>query len=107
MIDLGRILPAVAIMVVGGYALRLIGMQLGGRMRDPARSMRLVDRAVAVLILAVLVATALFDGQELASPARPIGVGAGIVAALCKAPLVVVILVAMGVTALLRLIGIP
>lgn len=107
MIDLAQVLPAVALMVVGGYALRLAGMLAGRRMRDPERSMRLVDRAVAVLIIAVLVATALFDGQELASPARPIGVGAGIVAALLKAPLVIVILVAMGVTALLRLIGIP
>jgi len=65
-----------------------------------------MDRATVVLIGAVFATTAVFDGQALADPARLIGVGAGVLAAVLRVPMLVCVILAMAVCAGIRWTGI-
>lgn len=105
--ELAPVVIAAAVLAIGTYAMRLVGVILGSRREVPERTQALLNRAVIVLLVSVLAATAVYDGQEATSIARPIGVGVGGVLALINAPLAVVVVAAMLVTALLRLIGLP
>lgn len=60
-----------------------------------------------VLLVALALTMALTEEQGFAGIARPAGVLAGGVLAWRRAPFLVVVLTAAGVTAILRLIGIP
>ncbi|WP_234036651.1 AzlD domain-containing protein [Rhodococcus sp. P-2] len=57
-------------------------------------------------LLAVVVTSTIFTGHDVAGPARVLGVVAGGICAWFRAPLVVVVIVAAGTTALLRLSGV-
>ncbi|RBP65590.1 branched-subunit amino acid transport protein AzlD [Brevibacterium sanguinis] len=70
-----------------------------------SRVTRWMDRATVVLIAAVCATTALFDGQDLADPARLIGVGVGIAAAILRVPMLICVVAGMGVCALIRTTG--
>ncbi|HEX6076503.1 MAG TPA: AzlD domain-containing protein [Micromonosporaceae bacterium] len=97
----------VVLFAVGTYLLRLTGPVLSHRieMSDRARAWLTLP---AVALLAALAATAtVFSGAELDSWARPAGVLVGVLTALRKLPFVVVVLVAAGTTAGLRLLGVP
>ncbi|MDN5807989.1 MAG: AzlD domain-containing protein [Brevibacterium sp.] len=65
-----------------------------------------MDRATVVLIGAVFATTAIFDGQDLADPARLIGVGVGVLASILRAPMLICVLVGMGVCAAIRMTGV-
>ena len=65
-----------------------------------------MDRATVVLIGAVFATTAIFDGQDLADPARLIGVGVGVLASILRVPMLICVLVGMAVCAGIRLTGI-
>lgn len=65
-----------------------------------------MDRATVVLIGAVFATTAIFDGQDLADPARLIGVGVGVLAAIVRVPMLLAVVIGMGVCALIRTTGI-
>ncbi|MEY9258257.1 putative membrane protein [Brevibacterium epidermidis] len=65
-----------------------------------------MDRATVVLIGAVFATTAVFDGKDIADPARLIGVGAGVLAAILRVPMLVAVVIGMGVCALVRTTGI-
>lgn len=65
-----------------------------------------MDRATVVLIGAVFATTAIFDGQDLADPARLIGVGVGVLASILRVPMLICVLVGMGVCAGIRMTGI-
>ncbi|GAA1616418.1 MULTISPECIES: AzlD domain-containing protein [Brevibacterium] len=71
-----------------------------------SRVTKWMDRATVVLIGAVFATTAIFDGRELADPARLIGVGVGVLAAILRVPMLVCVVLAMGVCAGLRVSGI-
>ncbi|WP_262852661.1 AzlD domain-containing protein [Mumia quercus] len=90
------------VLALGTYALRFGGVAAGGRMPMTDDVRGLVDRAVAVLLVAVALTGALFDGSSPADAARPAGVAAGVAAAVLRAPLVVVVVVAAVTTAALR-----
>lgn len=99
-------LVTLALFAVGTYLLRLAGPLLSYRiqMSDRAKAWLTLP---AVALLAALAATAtLFSGGELDSWARPAGVVVGIVAALRRLPFVVVVILAAGTTAALRLLGV-
>lgn len=107
-------LAALAVAIVGTYAVRALGVQVGrrraadraaDRATAPSRAAVWFDRATVVLIMGLVVTSTFFDGQALGSPSRMIAVGAGIGAALLKAPMIAAVLLAMGVAALLRLAG--
>ena len=59
----------------------------------------------AALIAAIVMLNTFADGQHLQIDARAAGVGAAVVAAWRKAPLIVVIVVGAGVTALVRFVA--
>ncbi|WP_231442922.1 AzlD domain-containing protein [Brevibacterium zhoupengii] len=65
-----------------------------------------MDRATVVLIGAVFATTAIFDGQDVADPARLIGVGVGVLASILRVPMLICVLVGMAVCAGIRLTGI-
>ncbi|HEV7787808.1 MAG TPA: AzlD domain-containing protein [Pseudonocardia sp.] len=97
---------AVAALAAGTYLTRLSGLLLRRRLTIPVRVRRLLDLG-ATALLAALVATAAFtQGGGFAGWARPAGVALGVLAAWRRVPLVVVVLVAAGGTAALRLLGV-
>ena len=96
----------VAVLAAGTYALRLAGPLLRSRITVSDNVRALIDRAALVLLVAVAATGALYAGQDLSGWALPAGVAAGVVAALLKAPLIVVILLAAGVAAGLRAAGV-
>ncbi|MFP3395107.1 AzlD domain-containing protein [Brevibacterium sp. H602] len=65
-----------------------------------------MDRATVVLIGAVFATTAVFDGTDIADPARLIGVGAGVLASILRVPMLLAVVIGMGVCALIRTTGI-
>lgn len=65
-----------------------------------------MDRATVVLIGAVFATTAVFDGQDIADPARLIGVGVGVLASILRVPMLICVLLGMGVCAGIRMAGI-
>ncbi|GAA1863677.1 AzlD domain-containing protein [Brevibacterium marinum] len=65
-----------------------------------------MDRATVVLIGAVFATTAIFDGQDIADPARLIGVGAGVLASILRVPMLICVILGMGVCAVIRMTGI-
>ncbi|MFT4128317.1 MAG: AzlD domain-containing protein [Gordonia sp. (in: high G+C Gram-positive bacteria)] len=105
-VDFAAAAWSVAGLAVGTYLLRLAGPLLRNRVRVSARVAALLDRAAIVLLVAVAATGALYAGSEFAEWARPVGVGVGILAALCRAPVVVVVIVAVAATAGLRVVGV-
>jgi len=93
---------ALAALSVGAYAFKLAGVVAGDRFAE-----RLAPVTVllpAALFSALVVAMAMGDGPSLVVDARLIGVAAGVLAVTRRAPMVVAIMVAMAVTALVRVV---
>ncbi len=128
----GSFLIALAALSLGTYLMRFAGVKLGGAIATKGRRGQPVtsggagttsagvddsgtstervtmwmDRATVVLIGAVFATTAIFDGQDLADPARLIGVGAGVLAAIVRVPMLLAVVIGMGMCALIRTTGI-
>ncbi|HWH31262.1 MAG TPA: AzlD domain-containing protein [Egibacteraceae bacterium] len=90
---------AILALAAGTFLLKGVGPLLaGGRTMPPG-----LDRLVRLLppaLLAALVAVQTFgDGRELVLDGRAVGVAAGAVAVLLRAPFIVVVLVAMAAAA--------
>lgn len=96
----------IVVFACGSYALRASGVLLRARVKLSSFAEKTLDRAVVVLLLAVVVTSTVFTGHDVAGPARMLGVVAGGICAWFKAPLVVVVIVAAGTTAVLRLSGV-
>lgn len=96
---------AVAVAAVGCYLLKLAGMSLPGSVLEHPRVQR-VAGFLPVAMLSALVAVELFDGGgRYAVDWRVLaGVAAGVLALLLRRGLLVVFLVAIAVTAGLRLV---
>jgi uncharacterized membrane protein len=96
----------IAILAVGTYTLRVSGVGL----RSWATIAPMLDRTLAtgtaVLLLAVAASSAAFDGNSLDGVARLSGVAVAGCAAALRAPIIVVVVLAAGATAGLRLLGI-
>jgi uncharacterized membrane protein len=97
---------AVASLAAGTYLIRLSGVLLRRTLTIPDRVRRLLDLGATALLTALVATAALTEGAGLAGWARPIGVALGALAAWRRLPLVVVVLVAAGGTALLRVAGV-
>jgi len=89
------------------YGFKVTGPLLRGRVTVPASVERLFGEAATVLLIALAATSALTQGHGFAGWARPLGVGVAAVLAARRAPFPVVVLAAAGVTALLRLAGVP
>jgi branched-subunit amino acid transport protein len=92
----------VVLLGVGAYAFKALGLVVLGGRRLPA----IVDRCLALipaaLMAAIIVGDTFATGQHLHVDARAAGVGAAVIAAWRRAPLILVIAVAALVTALIR-----
>ncbi len=89
----------------GSYALRSGGVLLRARVVLSAGVEKAIDRAVVILLLAVVSTSTVFAGPEFAGYSRLIGVAVGGVCAWFRAPVVVVVLVAAATASILRLSG--
>ena len=98
--------PAVLTLAAGTYLLRLAGLVLRDRLRLPAPVERLVDLGATALLVALVATATLLDGAAFAGWARPAGVAVGALAAVLRAPFVLVVVLAAGTTAGLRAIGV-
>lgn len=97
-------LLAGAVLAVATYVIRYAGVRASGSVRVGPELEEVLDRGIIVMLAAVATTSALFDGHEPADPARAVGVALGGTAALLRLPLIVVVLVAGGATAVLRLV---
>ncbi len=97
---------AVAIASIGSYLLKLAGLSLPESALAHPRVQR-VSALLPAAMLAALVAVQLFDdgGRYGADWCTVAGVGAGVLALVLRLGFLVVFLVAIGVTALLRLVS--
>jgi branched-subunit amino acid transport protein len=91
-------------LAAGTFAFRLAGPLLRARITVPPWAQQTLETAAVVLLAALVATSALASGHHLAGAARPLGVLAGGTAAWRKAPFWLVILIAAGTTALLRLL---
>lgn len=106
-------LISAAALTLGTYAFRYLGVRLGSRMsrrqsdpQTPSPTRSWIDRAATVLIGAVCITSAVYVGQDFAGGSRIAGVGAGIVAAVLKLPMLVCVLIGMAVCAGCRWAGV-
>lgn len=98
---------AVLGLAAGTYAMRLAGPLLAQRLTVPEQAQRLLGLSATALLAALVATAALTDASGFAGWARTIGVAVGAVAALLRAPFVVVVLLAADTTAALRALGVP
>ncbi|KAJ9430703.1 MULTISPECIES: AzlD domain-containing protein [Enterobacterales] len=101
------IIGGIALLAVGTYAIRFAGYRLGSRMQMSDRARNMLSDAATVLLLAVAVTTALFEGTHFAGVARIAGVLFAVFLAWRRTPLILVIIGAALMTALLRYFGVP
>jgi branched-subunit amino acid transport protein len=97
----------IAVLAVGTYLIRLAGPLLRNRLTVSATAEKLMDRATVVLLVAVALTGAVFAGHDFAGWARPAGVAVGVVAAVLRAPIAVVVILAAATAAGLRALGLP
>jgi branched-subunit amino acid transport protein len=97
---------AILLLAAGTYALRACGPVLHGRIELSDRVRWLLSAAAAVLLCALVATSALTSGHHFAGWARPAGVLAGGLLAVRRAPFLVSVLVAVAMTAALRLAGV-
>ena len=93
---------AILALAAGTYAMKAAGPVLLGGRRLPARVERAVDLMPAALLAALVAVQTLTHGGDLTLDARAPGVAAAAVAAWRGAPFLVVVAVAMAVTAAVR-----
>ncbi|MGI8433928.1 MAG: AzlD domain-containing protein [Nocardioidaceae bacterium] len=94
---------AIIVTAVGCYLLKLAGLSVPSQVLDQPFVRRLADLIPVALLGALVAVQAFSTGQDLTVDARLLGVGAGMLALLAKAPFLVVVVVAALTTALLRL----
>lgn len=99
------LLLAVLVLAIGTYSLRLGGVNFGG---SPAASRfeQWSEPAVIVLLASVATTATIYDGEDFAGWARLSGVVVAAGLSVVRAPLVVVVAAAAGVTAGLRVCGV-
>ena len=92
------------VLVIGAYGFKAFGVLGLGRVADSAAArFEPLTALIPAALFAALIAVQTVGGDEtLVLDARIVGVGAGAVAVWRRAPFVVVVLVAMAVTALVR-----
>ncbi len=94
---------ALAVLSAGAYVFKLAGVLAGERFADQLAPVTVL--LPAALFSALVVVMAMADGPSLLVDARLIGVAVGVLAVARRAPMVVVVVVAMAVTALVRVMA--
>jgi uncharacterized membrane protein len=101
------LIPAIAALAGGTFAIRLAGPLLRARIEFSPRAVALLETAAVVVLAALVAITGLSSGHGFAGVARPAGVAVGGVLAARGAPFYVVVLAAAVCTALLRWLQVP
>ncbi|MFC8316250.1 AzlD domain-containing protein [Gordonia sp. JH63] len=96
----------ITVLALGTYAMRAAGPVLRNRISVSDAVEKLLDRATVVLLVAVALTGAFFIDHDFAGWARPAGVTVGVIAALLRAPLAVVVILAAATAAGLRALGV-
>ena len=100
-------LTALLVLAAGTFAFRIVGPLPRDRVALPGHVESLLGDAATVLLVALVVTSALTQGQAFAGWARPAGVLVAAVLVLRRAPFPVVVVAAAATTAGLRLLGVP
>jgi branched-subunit amino acid transport protein len=90
------------VLLAGVCVLMRVAVPLGLGDRRPAWLERGLDAAMPALLAALVVAGTVSDGQRLDLDPRLAGVAAGAAVAFARGPLLLVVVAAVGVTALIR-----
>ena len=93
------------ILAATAYGFKVLGLVLVGDRELPPMLDRCLALIPAALIAALVVKDTLSVGQHLQIDARVAGVGAAVIAAWRKAPLIAVILIGAAVTAAIRAVN--
>lgn len=101
------VIAGIFLLAVGTFAMRFAGYRLGSRLPVSERVRNMLSDTATILLLAVAVTTALFEGPHFAGAARVTGVLFALFLAWRRVPLILVIVGAALMTALLRYIGLP
>lgn len=92
-------------LAAGAYAFKVLGLVVIGDRPLPPRLERCVTLIPAAMLAAIILQQTFGVGHHLQVDARAAGVGAAVVAAWRKAPLILVIVIGAAVTALVRAIS--
>jgi branched-subunit amino acid transport protein len=87
------------------YGFKVLGVVIVGDRRMPLLLERCLALIPAALIASLVVKDTFSSGQHLGIDARAAGVAAAVIAAWRKAPLIAVIVIGAGVTALVRAVA--
>lgn len=98
---------ALAVLAGGTYLMRLVPLLAHDRLHLSPRTIRPVELGAVALLVALTATGTWFEGDAFAGWARPAAVLVAGVAAWRKLPFVVVVLLAAGTAAGLRLLGVP
>jgi branched-subunit amino acid transport protein len=90
------------VLLAGVCVFMRVAVPLGLGDRRPAWLERALDAAMPALLAALVVAGAVSDGQRLDLDPRLAGVAAGAAVVFARGPLLLVVVAAVGVTALIR-----
>ena len=89
---------------VGCYVWKIAGLSVPSRVLEHPLVERIADLLPVALLSALIAVQVLGSGQSLEVDARLLGLGAGVVALLLRAPFIVVVFVAAATAALVRLL---
>jgi branched-subunit amino acid transport protein len=92
----------VLVLAAASYAFKVLGLVIVGDRRLPPMLDRCLALIPAALIAALIITNTFADGKHLQIDARAAGVGAAVIAAWRRAPIIVVIVTGAVVTAALR-----
>ena len=92
----------IGVLAVVNFAIKATGPLIAGRRELPRTFQRFVDASVAGLVAALIVTGTFAAGRELVIDERAGGMAAATLAVLARLPMLVVLVVAAGTTALLR-----
>jgi hypothetical protein len=95
---------AVLLGSAGCYALKVAGLSVPRRLLADARVRRIAEMLPIALLATLVALQTLSTGTHLGVDARAAGVSAAFLAVLLRAPFIVVVAVAVGTTAMVRLV---
>lgn len=95
---------AVGVTALGCYATKLLGLRVPQGLLDRPWVQRLAALLPVALLAALVGQQGFADGTDVVLDARAAGLGAAVVALLARAPFLLVVAVAVGVTAGVRML---
>jgi branched-subunit amino acid transport protein len=92
----------IGVLAVINFTINATGPVIAGRRELPRALQRFITASVPALIAALIVTGTFADGRTLVIDERAAGLAAAALAVLARAPMLVVLVVAAGATAILR-----